>query len=110
METNVPTTPEKIGHCARVIASADYGKMREIAKAVYENPALLEDFKRDPEGTAHRINGFVAPEGFHIHIADADNKFYPPEDPGIFGAEGRDQWDRMEMRAGYRTFSLVGCF
>jgi len=104
------TTSENIGYSARVIASADYGKMREIARAVYENPSLLADFERDPAGTAHKINGFVVPEGFHIHIADADNKFYPAEEPGIFGAEGRDQWDRVEMRAGYKTFSLVGCF
>ena len=83
--------------------------MREIAKAVYENPSLLEEFERDPEGTAYKINGFVVPEGFHIHIADANNKFYPAEDPGRFGAEGVDRWERVEMRAGYKTFSLVGC-
>ena len=110
MEANMPTNHEVIGYGARVIASTDYGKMREIAKAVYENPALLSEFESDPAGTAHKINGFVVPEGFHIHIADADNKFYPAEDEGIFGAEGREQWDRMEMRAGYKTFSLVGCF
>ena len=56
----------------------------------------------------HKINGFVVPEGFHIHIADADNKFYPAEDPGIFGAEGRDQWDRVEMRAGYKDLQPSG--
>ena len=109
MDANMQTAHEKIGYGAGVIASADYGKMREIAKAVYENPALLEEFERDPEGTAYKINGFVAPAGFHIHIADADNRFYPAEDPGKFGAEGRDQWERVEMRAGYKTFSLVGC-
>ncbi len=101
---------ENIDYRARVIATADYGKMREIAQAVYENPSLLADFERDPAGTAHKINGFVVPDGFHIHIADAENNFYPAEEPGIFGAEGRGNWERVEMRAGYKTFSLVGCF
>jgi hypothetical protein len=110
MGANMPTAHENIGYGASVIASADYGKMRGIAQAIYENPALLGEFERDPAGTAYKINGFVVPEGFHIHIADADNKFYPAEEPGIFGAEGRDQWDRVEMRAGFKTFSLVGCF
>lgn len=110
MGANMPASSERIGYGARVIASADYAKMTEIARAVYENPSLLADFERDPEGTAYKINGFIVPQGFHIHIADADNKFYPAEGPGIFGAESRDQWDRMEMRAGYKTFSLVGCF
>ena len=105
----MPTATENIEYGAGVIASADFGKMREIAKAVYENPSLLEEFERDPEGTAYKINGFVVPEGFHIHIADANNKFYPAEDPGRFGAEGVDRWERVEMRADYKTFSLVGC-
>jgi hypothetical protein len=94
---------------AGVIATADYAKMREIAKAVYENPSLLADFERDPAEAARKINGFEIPAGFHIHIADSENRLYPPEEPGIFGAEGRDRWDRVEMRAGYKTFSLVGC-
>lgn len=88
---------------------ADYGKMREIAKAVYENPALLTDFEQDPEATAIAINGFVPPAGFHIHIADAANRLYPSEEVGRFGAEDRDDWSRVEFRAGYKTFSLVGC-
>lgn len=88
---------------------ADYGKMREIAKAVYENPSLLTDFEHDPEATAMAINGFVPPAGYHIHIADASNRLYPSEEAGRFGAEDRDDWSRVEFRAGYKTFSLVGC-
>ena len=30
---------------------SDYTKMRGIAKAVYDNPSLLEEFERDPEQT-----------------------------------------------------------
>jgi hypothetical protein len=102
-------TQESAAYRASVIATADYAKMREIAKAVYENPALLADFERDPAEAARKINGFEVPAGFHIHIADADNNFYPKEEAGIFGAEGEEKWDRVEMRAGYKTFSLVGC-
>lgn len=87
----------------------DYLKMRGIAKAVYDNPALLADFEREPEATAKSINGFVPPAGFHIHIADAANKLHPAEEAGRFGAEDRDDWSRVEFRAGYKTFSLVGC-
>jgi hypothetical protein len=90
-------------------SSADYDKMRGIAKAVYDNPALLEDFERDPEATARAINGFVPPSGFHIHIADAANRLHPAEEAGRFGDESRDSWSRVEFRAGYKTFSLVGC-
>jgi hypothetical protein len=102
-------THESAAYRAGIIATADYGKMREIAKAVYENPSLLAEFERDPAAAARKINGFEVPAGFHIHIADADNKFYPSEEPGIFGAESSEKWDRVEMRAGYKTFSLVGC-
>jgi len=100
---------ETAAYRAGVIATADYAKMREIAKAVYDDPSLLADFERDPAEAARKINGFEVPEGFHIHIADADNKFYPAEEHGRFGAEGEERWDRVEMRAGYKTFSLVGC-
>jgi len=102
-------THETTAYRAGVIATADYEKMREIAKAVYENPSLLADFERDPAEAARKINGFEVPAGFHIHIADADNNFYPAERHGVLGAEGEEKWDRVEMRAGYKTFSLVGC-
>lgn len=90
-------------------SQSDYTKMRGIAKAVYDNPSLLEEFERDPEQTAKSINGFVPPAGFHIHIADASNRLHPAEEAGRFGAEDRDDWSRVEFRAGYKTFSLVGC-
>ncbi len=88
---------------------ADMSKMRDIAKAVYENPSLLGSFERDPAAAAFAINGFVVPEGMHIHIADASNKFTPSEEFGKFGEEGASSWDRVEVRAGYKTFSLVAC-
>ncbi len=100
---------ETAAYRAGVIATADYAKMREIAKAVYENPALLSDFERDPAEAARKINGYEVPAGFHIHIADASNKFYPTEEHGRFGDEESEKWDRIEMRAGYKTFSLVSC-
>ena len=100
---------ETVKQTALAAVAADYSKMREIAKAVYENPALLADFERDPTAAAYAINGFRIPEGMHIHIADANNNFTPAEEPGIFGDEARDSWDRIEVRAGYKTFSLVGC-
>jgi hypothetical protein len=88
---------------------ADYVKMREIAKAVHDDPSLLAEFAGAPEATARAINGFVPPAGYHIHIADADNRFYPAEEKGRFGDADRDEWSRIEFRAGYKTFSLVGC-
>ena len=103
------TTHENMALRAREFVKADYAKMQEIAKAVYENPSLLADFERNPSAAAFTINGFVVPEGFHIHIADAQNKFYPGEEHGIFGDEAKDAWDRVEVRAGYKTFSLVAC-
>ena len=90
-------------------SKADYVKMREIAKAVYEDPTLLVKFEQDPEATSKAINGFVPPPGYHIHIADAANRLYPAEDAGRFGAENNEDWSRVEFRAGYKTFSLVGC-
>ena len=88
---------------------ADHAKMREIAKAVYDDPSLLADFERNPEATARAINGFVPPRGYHIHIADAGNRLYPAEEAGRFGGQDKDEWSRVEFRAGYKTFSLVGC-
>ena len=90
-------------------AAAPGGKMREIARAIHEDPSLLAAFEKDPEGVAASINGFQVPEGFHIHIADANNTLIPAEEEGVFGADSRDSWDRLEVRAGYKTISLVVC-
>lgn len=84
-------------------------KMREIAKVVYDDPAKIAEFERDPMGFAKSVNGFEPPAGFHLHLADADNKLIPAEDDGIFGAEDRPTWDRLEFRVGYKTVSLVAC-
>jgi hypothetical protein len=83
--------------------------MREIAKAVHDNPALLETFVKDPEAVARDINGFEVPEGYHLHIADAQNNLYPAEETGAFGSEDKSSWSRIEFRAGYKTISLVMC-
>jgi hypothetical protein len=91
------------------LAGVDFGKMREIARAIHEDPSLLAAFEKDPEAVAASINGFEVPEGFHIHIADAENTLIPAEDAGVFGADSRDSWDRLEVRAGYKTISLVVC-
>ena len=90
-------------------SSRQIADMREIAKAVYENPSLLAKFEQDPEGTAKAINGFEPPAGYHIHVADAANKFHPAEEAGRFGAEGNADWVRTEFRVCYKTFSLVAC-
>lgn len=92
-----------------VVSPSHMNQMREIAKAVYEDRSLLADFEKDPEGTAFKINGFVVPEGFHIHIADAENRLYPAEEAGKFGSEAAGTWDRVEFRVGYKTFSFVEC-
>jgi hypothetical protein len=91
------------------LAGVDFGKMREIARAIHEDSSLLAAFEKDPEGVAASINGFQVPEGFHIHIADANNTLIPAEEEGVFGADNRDSWDRFEVRAGYKTLSLVVC-
>jgi hypothetical protein len=101
-------TAEFVRRSAAVLAELDYGKMRAIAKEIHDDPALLADFELDPEGFV-RARGFRIPEGMHIHIADAENKFFPPEEPGIFGDESKANWARIETRAGYKTFSLVCC-
>lgn len=84
-------------------------QMREIAKVIHDDPSRLADFERDPEGFARAVNGFEPPAGFHLHVADSQNNLYPAEEAGIFGAEDRSDWARLEFRAGYKTFSLVAC-
>lgn len=84
-------------------------QMREIAKVIHDDPSRLAEFERDPEAFARAVNGFEVPAGFHIHVADAQNNLYPTEEEGIFGAEDRAAWARLEFRAGYKTFSLVAC-
>ena len=88
---------------------ADVAKMRAVAKAVYENPALLADFDRDPSEAAFNVAGFRTPEGYHLHIADDQNRFVPAEYAGKFGAEDAGTWMREEFRVGYKTYSLVAC-
>ena len=90
-------------------ASVDVAKMREIAKALYETPSLVKEFEKDPEATAAKINGFIVPEGMHLHMADDRNVFTPAEEAGRFGSSESTDWDRVEVRAGYKTVSLVSC-
>lgn len=94
---------------ADMIVAIDHGKMVEIARTIYDDPALLAEFERAPEATARRINGFEVPAGFHLHVADADNRLYPAEEAGAFGSSDKGHWARMEFRAGYKTVSLVAC-
>jgi hypothetical protein len=91
------------------IDAAQMEKMREIARVVYDDPSRIAEFERDPMAFAKSVNGFEPPAGFHLHLADADNKLVPPEEDGIFGAETRPSWDRLEFRVGYKTVSLVAC-
>jgi hypothetical protein len=103
------TTREFVTTSAARLAQVDYAKMREIAKAIHDDRSLLDAFEKDPEGVAKAINGFEVPDGFHIHVADEDNRLYPAEEPGVFGDETRDAWERLEVRAGHKTISLVMC-
>lgn len=105
----VQTAGDIVSQGTLVVSKEHMAQMREIAKAVYEDRALLADFEQDPEGTAFKINGFTVAEGFHIHIADAENRLYPAEEAGVFGDESRERWDRVEFRVGYKTFSFVEC-
>ena len=105
----VQTAGDIVSQGALVVSKDHMAQMREIAKAVYEDRALLADFEQDPEGTAFKINGFKVAEGFHIHIADSENRLYPAEEPGKFGSEEASTWDRVEFRVGYKTFSFVEC-
>jgi len=109
MATTTESLREFVAANAAQLATVDYEKMRGVAKAVYDDPSLLAAFEQDPEGTARAINGFEVPEGFHIHIADANNNFIPAEEHGVFGDEAADAWGRIETRAGYKTVSLVMC-
>ncbi|MGO7910672.1 hypothetical protein ACC702_03720 [Rhizobium ruizarguesonis] len=95
-----------------VLEKLDYGKMQEIAQAVAENPSLLSDFTSDPEKTAKKINGFEVPQGFHMHVADGANAYYPPEDDAlsqISGQEDHAVWSRIEVRAGYGMYACIVC-
>lgn len=92
-----------------VVNEEQIAKMREIAKVVYDDPSKIAEFERDPMGFAKAVNGFEPPAGFHLHLADANNNLVPPEEDGIFGAESRPTWDRLEFRVGYKTVSLVAC-
>jgi hypothetical protein len=94
---------------AAQLATVDFDKMREIARVIHDHPSMMAEFEADPEGVARSINGFEVPEGLHIHMADANNNLIPAEEAGVFGAEDRDAWSRMEVRAGYKTLSLVVC-
>jgi hypothetical protein len=94
---------------AAQLAAVNYDQMREIARAIHEDRSLLTAFEQDPEGVARAINGFEVPEGFHMHVADADNRLYPAEEAGGFGDEDKGSWSRLEVRAGHKTISLVVC-
>lgn len=86
---------------------ADRTRMREIAKAIYDNPSLLEEFERNPNAVAFAINGFKVPDGVHIHIDDGHNKLTPAEQVTALSNGREENWDRVEVRIGYKTVSFV---
>ncbi len=91
----------------------DYAKMYEIAETVARNPALLDDFKANPEAAAKKINGFQGPPGFHMHIVDSSNTYYPAEADALSQVSSQKTnatWSRIEVRAGYETIACVICF
>ena len=94
------------------LSQISYSDMHEIAKAVAGNPSLLADFAADPAAAAHQINGFRAPAGFHIHVADAENRYYPAEDDALAQISTQPDavlWSRIEVRAGFGPMACIVC-
>ncbi len=90
----------------------DYAKMYEVAKAVADNPSLIAEFDADPEAAAKKINGFQVPPGFHMHIADGENSYHPPEDDALSQISGQvdeSVWSRIEIRAGVGAMACIVC-
>lgn len=95
-----------------LLENADYDKMYEIAHAVARNPALLKDFADNPEAAAYRINGFKVPPGFHMHVGDGLNVYYPAEGDALSQVGNQEEntaWSRIEVRAGYGPMSCIIC-
>ncbi|MCU6401182.1 hypothetical protein KW811_22110 [Enterobacter quasiroggenkampii] len=93
------------------LQQVDYSKLFEIAKAVKDNNQISE-FEQNPEGYSNNINGFVVPEGFHMHIVDKDNKYYPEEDDALnqlIKNASSESWTRIEVRAGYKDLACIIC-
>jgi hypothetical protein len=115
---NVPNSPVsvQISDLVQVslpaLAGADYVKMYEIAAAVSKNPALAVDFDADPLAAAQKINGFVPPPGFHMHIVDGNNVYHPKENDAltqISTKSGGVAWTRVEVRAGVDNMACIIC-
>lgn len=96
-------------HHAIEHSKVDFQKMHEVAKHLHENPEMKEEFAKDPNGYVFKFNGLKVRDGHHLHVADENNNLFPPEEYGVFGAEERSEWGRVEVRVGYKTTSLVDC-
>jgi hypothetical protein len=95
-----------------VLDWVDYAKMYEIAEAVSKNPALINEFDRDPIAAAKKINGFEPPAPFHMHIVDGNNVYHPRENDALSQISEKDAgttWTRIETRAGFATIACVIC-
>ncbi|WP_460952592.1 hypothetical protein AB6N16_08065 [Pseudomonas marginalis] len=94
-----------------LLQNIDYEKLFEIAKIVKDNDDIAK-FGSDPLAYSKAVNGFVPPAGFHMHVVDSNNKYYPSEDDAQsqLSANANTTWTRIEVRAGYSDIACLVCF
>ncbi|MFF0949367.1 hypothetical protein ACFYE9_17345 [Rhizobium leguminosarum] len=96
-----------LGDVAKINATPAF-RLDEKLKA---DPALLEEFKKDPMGMAAR-EGFVIPPGFHIHFINENNEYFPPEGDAISQLQrGKTLpvWGRVEIRFAVGPGCIAAC-
>lgn len=93
------------------LQQVDYSKLFEIARVVKEKDELVK-FGENPGEYSKIVNGFSPPEGFHMHVVDKDNKYYPEEDDALsqlMSNADTENWTRIEVRAGYKDIACIVC-
>ena len=117
-ENEMALNQQEVSHVKSVTTSALVATAGLNSDAVFalidkmsQNIALLDAFKKDPEGVA-RQEGITIPAGFHLHYIAPDNSYMPDEAAAIkqlqdHGSTGA--WSRVEVRYAVGPLCIGAC-
>lgn len=98
---------------SEIMENVELDKLYLLASEIGEDEEKQKSFVADPSAYALQSVGFVTPDGFHMHVVNERNEYFPPEgnaaDQIASYSDSEDQWARIEIRAGKGPKCYVLC-
>jgi hypothetical protein len=108
----VESTHNSMKQALKIAADFDHRPLYELDRKLKANAALLEEFKADPHGIAHREVEVEVPQGFHLHFVDENNNYHPPEGDAVSQLQAgkhKHAWSRVEIRSAVGPGCVIVC-